>query len=584
MISDRFSAQLRQHLLDTADEGVADGQLASIVDRVAATSQRPTLVARLPWFSPRVGSAAVQLRWALVVLALIAATVAVAIVAGGSLPRSAGFEGTWTASDPVDASTWNLVVAAGETPAVRYLDDMAAGLVCGDDPGMPFVADGTGTVEGNRLRVTWTATNGCDLDSVPASTVYTYDNPADALVDEIPVTWTRSNAAMVLPTPRPRPEGTPTPASDCVEFGGPGSYTAPAGSMSLTVGVPGTQVEPWIGSRGTFQLLQAACADFQGSSRIEAAEVTRVDTTACTGATLAVDTYEEAVAAVSTASGIDVVAQTDASLGGYPGTRFDITIPMVANACTDQQIPLVEGVNPFDPGLDVGLYLIDVDGKTLALALFAPSTWSPGRTAKVDSIVDSLEIDTAAPAATSAPSEPPTADCIEFDAPSTYTAPEGSLSLTVDIPGTPSDPWIGSRREFNLLNAACDDWSGPGAIDGGEVLLVHNDACDGHAVNTVEDAVAAVSASTGLDVVARTDVTLGGHPGTQFDLFVHEDANACTAGLVDGVTLEPGVNVRLFLIDVDGKTLALALYGHQDWGRDVRAMADEILASLQIER
>ena len=49
MTNEQFSGQLRQHLLGTADERVAEGQLASIVGRVAVTSQRPTLVARLPW-------------------------------------------------------------------------------------------------------------------------------------------------------------------------------------------------------------------------------------------------------------------------------------------------------------------------------------------------------------------------------------------------------------------------------------------------------------------------------------------------------------------------------------------------------
>ena len=68
------------------------------------------------------------------------------------------------------------------------MDDTAAGYVCGDDPQMPFVADGTGAVEGNRLRVTWTATNGCDLDSVPASDGYTYDETSDTLVDDIATT------------------------------------------------------------------------------------------------------------------------------------------------------------------------------------------------------------------------------------------------------------------------------------------------------------------------------------------------------------------------------------------------------------
>jgi hypothetical protein len=282
-------------------------------------------------------------------------------------------------------------VDAGKTPAVRYLDARAAAYVCGDDPQAPFVADGSGALDGNRLRVTWTATNGCDFGSIPANAGYTYDNASDTLVDDIPTTWTRADPGVVLPTPRP------TPAE----------------------------------------------------------------------------------------SGV--------------------------------------------------------------------------------------------------PSDPPSADCIQFDALGTYRAPAGSMSLAVDIPGTVADPWIGSRSRFNLLKAACTDGSGPGAIDAGEVTRVHNDACDGEIVRTLDQASAAVSASTGIDVVAKSDVTLGGHPAARFDIFVHEDANLCTNGLVDGVSLEQGVNVRLYLIDVDGKFLALALYGYPLWSPDVRATADAILASLRIE-
>ena len=401
MTNERFSGQLRQHLLATADERPAEGQLASIVDRVAVTSQRPTLVARLPWFQSGAGWLSTsQVRWALLVaLALLGLTIAGALLTGGPAPHDTGVEGMWTTIDPVDRSNRFLIVAAGETPAVRYMDDMAAAHVCGDDPQMPFVADGTGAVEGNRLQVTWTATNGCDLDSIPASDGYIYEAASDTLVDDVPTTWTRTDVGIVVPTREPTPL-----------------------------------------------------------------------------------------------------------------------------------------------------------------------------------------IDTSPPVESTAPSHPPTADCIQFDARGTYTAREGSLSLSVGVPGTAADPWIGSRREFNLLKAACTDWSGPGAIDAGEVTVVHNDACDGPAIHTVDDAVAAVSASKGIDVVAKTDVALGGHPGTRLDLFVHEDANACTNGVVDGVTLEQGVNVRLYLIDVDGKTLALALYGYPDWRPDVRATVDEILASLQVER
>ena len=94
MTNDRFSGQLRQHLLDTANERLAEGQLAAVIDRVAVTSQRPTLVARLSSFPGRVAPLPKsQLRWAVAVaLALIGATIAGAILVGGPALRGTGFE------------------------------------------------------------------------------------------------------------------------------------------------------------------------------------------------------------------------------------------------------------------------------------------------------------------------------------------------------------------------------------------------------------------------------------------------------------------------------------------------------------
>ena len=53
MNADRFSAQLRQHLLDTANERAADGQLPALAAAVARTAQRRTLVPRLAWLPER---------------------------------------------------------------------------------------------------------------------------------------------------------------------------------------------------------------------------------------------------------------------------------------------------------------------------------------------------------------------------------------------------------------------------------------------------------------------------------------------------------------------------------------------------
>ena len=79
MMNDRFSAELRQHLLATADERPADGRLAAIIDGVAVTAQRHPIMAGLTWVPRRTGvfpSAAV--RYGLLAAALLIALVAAA--------------------------------------------------------------------------------------------------------------------------------------------------------------------------------------------------------------------------------------------------------------------------------------------------------------------------------------------------------------------------------------------------------------------------------------------------------------------------------------------------------------------------
>jgi hypothetical protein len=97
MMNDRFSGELRRHLLATADERPAGDALASIIDRVAVTDQRPSVVARLTWFPRRMSLfPTTAVRFALIAAMLLIAIVAAAVVAGpGAAPSSGGaFGGT----------------------------------------------------------------------------------------------------------------------------------------------------------------------------------------------------------------------------------------------------------------------------------------------------------------------------------------------------------------------------------------------------------------------------------------------------------------------------------------------------------
>ena len=324
MMNDRFSTELRQHLLSVADERPADGRLAAIDERVAVTAQRHPLVARLPWAPGRINPfPPVAMRYGLIV-ALIIAIVAAALAAGVVPIRRTVFEGTWTSIDPADGSTQTLVVGPGQDPAVRFVDDFATGAACVADEVKVFRMEGIGTIADGRLHVAWPEGGGCGLAKVevgPGS--YTHDQATDTLVDGQELIWVRANGDAVPPTrapvtPRPATP-IPTAVPNCVQFDAPSRYTAPAGSLWLTVSVPASAESPWLGHRDGFHLMRASCTASSGPGKIEGSEVTQVYADTCdrAGTSVAVETTAEAIAAVAAAKGIEVVEQTDVTVGGH---------------------------------------------------------------------------------------------------------------------------------------------------------------------------------------------------------------------------------------------------------------------------
>ncbi|HET9851708.1 MAG TPA: hypothetical protein VFP56_04290 [Candidatus Limnocylindrales bacterium] len=213
-MNDRFAAQVRQHLLNTADERPADGQLAAVVARVAATTQRLPLVARLTWMPGRIGPfPALTVRYGLVAAALLVAALVAVLVGGGTATRSTVFEGTWLSIDPLDGSHQTLVIGGGNTPTVHFEDDLATGGACDDDVSKVYTAEGTGEIAGNLLRATFPEGGGCISRRVPmVGFFYRYRSDSDVLLDHDGVTWSRAGRPVVeasadlslLPTGDPR--------------------------------------------------------------------------------------------------------------------------------------------------------------------------------------------------------------------------------------------------------------------------------------------------------------------------------------------------------------------------------------------
>jgi hypothetical protein len=424
-MSDRFTSQLRRHLEMSADTRPADGQLASLMDGVAARPQRHSLPAWLARDPGRVGPfLSTAVRYGLIMVALALALLAGASLAGGSRQPSTVFEGTWITVDPGDGSGMTLVVGPGQTPDVYFEDGFETGLACVNDEVKRFTARGTGTISTDGLVATFPDGGGCGMVTVGIRGTYEHDAGLDTLTDQDGLLWSRALEApkeSEAPAPTTAPEATeplptvvpasatpdattsanptvtvvtPGPDPDCIQYDAPGTYSAPVGDLSLTVEMPGSVDQPWIGSRAEFDVGQATCTGWFVYGWIDAGLSSLVDTTACTGERTAVASVAEAVAAIAVADGIDVVEQAEVSIDGYPGMRLAIEVPDVPNDCPEQQIPVLDAVNPVDRGVSIGLYLIDVDGTTLALGLFGYGGPDPaGVRDDVDAIIASMQIE-----------------------------------------------------------------------------------------------------------------------------------------------------------------------------------------------
>jgi hypothetical protein len=442
-MTDRFSAQLRQHLLDTADERPADGQLASVIDAVAATSQRHPLSARLTWNPDRVGPLpSAALRYGLIAVALVLATVAGALLAGGASGPSTVFEGTWITIDPADGSGMTLVVGPGETPAIYFEDGYASGEACLNDRVKRFTARGAGTIVDDRMNVRWPDGGGCGLVTLAMGEgSYTYDPATDTLVDGLQQTWMRPLVEAPSPTegadlptappsvsptappsvsPTAPPSVSPTEAPsvaptdlivsvptfvpECLEFHDTATYTAPVGTLSLSVTLPATPDDAWSGLRDSFYTGDSPCL-FGSAVKVEASIVSQVYADACdwAGTGTEADSAAAAAAALAAQTGHEVIGHTQTTLDGYPASRLEISIPLDfdASGCDDEILRFwlrSAGTDiPYEStasGNAMTVYFLDVDGSVLALTVSrGPGDDGPALLAQLNSIVASLQIE-----------------------------------------------------------------------------------------------------------------------------------------------------------------------------------------------
>jgi hypothetical protein len=424
MMNDRFSVELRRHLLDTANERPADGQLASVVEQVAVTAQRRPIVARLTWYPGRIGpfpSAAV--RYGLIVLALVLAALAAVALGVGGGPARTVFEGTWTATDPGDGSTLTLEVGPGDSPLVHFEDGFASGAACIADEVKVFTADGNAIIAGNRLQATFPDGGGCGTVTVGLDAVYHYDAASDTLLDQDDVRWSRVRERLGPPeTPVPATDtpmtdvpATSAPATDapaavasdtplpgCIEVPAGGTYEASAGSVSLTATLPVGTDPRWVGLQDRFALENGPCSSGGSAAIVARSDVDKVYGDAChwRSTSILIDTPADLVAALTAQQGHATIGPTETTIGGYPAERLQLSEPAGFDiaACDDDGDGVIADIylwddQQLDPDQAADVYVVDVDGTRLIVAaIYRTEVASPTLLARIDEIVASLRI------------------------------------------------------------------------------------------------------------------------------------------------------------------------------------------------
>ncbi len=568
MMNDRFSAQLRQHLLTTADERPADGRLAAIVEGVAVTPQRHPLVARLPWFLGRIDPfPSAAMRYGLIAVALIIAIVGAALAVGFGPARRTVFEGTWTSIDPADGSTQTLVVGAGTRPAVHFEDAFATGAACVADEVKVFTMDGTGTIVEDLLHVTWPEGGGCGLTKVevgPGS--YTHDQATDTLVDGLALTWTRLRGSVVPPSSTPVTEpslATRSPSPSPPPTPHPGEATFTSTTHGFSMGVPeGWQTrlatEPWTGGQLDFD---SPAADVIFDPRRGNGLYLLVASQPF------VDMSEDAWRA-------SVLQWT--CRGHRGGEMWSWSVD---GAYSYQQGPCNSGS------------IIATDTRGYLIRMVASSD-EPGLADTYDwdwlkSVLETVDLrpeDAFDPPSAGAP----VPQCADIAAGATYINRFGTPKLRATVPVGAQSLWQGYRDEF-MLGKTCP-FGDLLTIDASIVDAVINHACDPWmrspvGFGTLAEAAEAIVAQPGHRTSEPTEVTIAGNAALRLE--ISTEGSTCTNGIGLWYGNEFGLDrdAIVYLVDVDGVTLAIAVwYVRSATTPPQLAEAEAIVASIQIER
>jgi hypothetical protein len=564
MMNDRFSAQLRQHLLDTANERPAGDTLAAIVDGVAKTAQHHGVAARLTWFPRRMSLfPSTLVRYGLIAAALLIAIVAAAVLAGGQAPRTV-FEGTWTSIDYPDGSTQLLIVGAGTSPAVHFEDQFATGAACQAEAVKVFTADGTGEISDDQLDVAFPDGGGCGGRTVDIALRLVHDDRTDSLRDQDDVRWFRvqgrDDPATDPPTTQPSlVTESPLPSPQLSPHLGEATFTSTIHGFSMAL-PPGWQARPATVPWGGEPL------DF-GSP---AADV--IFAPAFGG-----DLY------------LAVASQPFSQM-----SEDEWTSEVLAWTCPEGRGQFwsfrVDGVYSSQRGPCNSGSIVAADTRGYLIRLVA-STDEPGlaETYDWDWLTGVLETVDLRPedAVDPAGSGPPVPRCAGIEAGATYTNRFGAPKLSATVPDEAQSSWQGYRDGFELGSSSCP-FGQPVRIDVSTVDAVIDNACepwtrDPVPFGTLAEAAAAIAAQPGHLTSEPTEVSIAGHEAIRLE--ISAEGSTCDGiGLWAGNEFGIDHDAIVFLVDIDGSTFAIGVWYQRSQTTPAQlAEAEAIVASTQIE-
>ncbi|HSL76057.1 MAG TPA: hypothetical protein VK867_03860, partial [Candidatus Limnocylindrales bacterium] len=181
----------------------------------------------------------------------------------------------------------------------------------------------------------------------------------------------------------------------------------------------------------------------------------------------------------------------------------------------------------------------------------------------------------------------PVPKCADIDAGTTYSNRFGVPKLAATVPLGAKSSWQGYRDGFEIGSGSCP-YGRPVRITASQVDAVIDGACDPWtespvAFKTVAEAAEVIAGQIGHRTSEPTEATIAGHAALRLEI------SAAGSPCVDGIGLwyanEFGLDqdAIVYLVDVDGETLAIGVWYVRAQSTPAQvAEAEAIVASIQI--